>query len=131
MSGRCFLFAICPAPHHGANIDTLKDLVSIAVKKMDEDDIDNLSSVIWGDTPVACGLASEDQTDIDYIIEAAHEALDYMLDEWGPDDAGIWTQHWNTPEQKDYWLTGGVTSGDVPTDAYNHIRLLAEIGAWE
>lgn len=123
-----FLFAICPAPPGDTTLDELTALVTEQIKNMPPKDLEFVASCVWGDLPSACGLTEDAQSDIDYITEAAVEALTYMLDD--PYDAGTWTQNWNTPEAKDYWLTGGISSGDTPTEAYDHIRLLAEIGAW-
>jgi hypothetical protein len=38
---------------------------------------------------------------------------------------------WITIDGKNYIVTGGLSTGDSPTDAYEHVELLDELGIWE
>lgn len=107
--GADFIGAYCKAPKD--ELTAIKVLADLVISLPEE------SINYFADEVLGCW---EDDNKYAVVLNGAVRAFTYLSSY--PRDADVWFLEGNQ-----YWVSGGMSWGDTPTEAFNHIVFLAEL----
>lgn len=122
-----FLIATCQRPWAQGKLLTVEEIIALAEERMparitrlDREELDLLDP--YGDTRVANDPTDEHPPILEAVSEWALEALSDMLrmheTQYAEIGSGVSAQ----------WITGGMSTGEPPTDVYDTIKALDMLG---
>ena len=101
---------------HGLIFEVIDDDRLQYLSDVAETEIEDVSTIDPGSREIAA----------DQIKQKAIEAVRALVQDSGPDDIAVMTMHGQS-----YWITGGMSWGDTPTDSFLLVTLLDALDIYD